>query len=279
LRPTTASLQRRGADALNRFLGRQAAAQPLGERGMRRLRKAWAAGIACAALIPLAAFGWQQADHRPDWVMSILVTSEASDESRARADERRAVDDVLRRIARQPRIAIELRSQRERRIGNGTTFESQRTVVIRSEDEAPLTAVKLAEKGVSEAMVSEPRRATRISDFTLAFVLVAMVMTLATLERSALSDADPFVIDAPLVVLHLAGLGFLAAGAVVAGRAWNPPLIPFVAVAAAPIALWFARARTYWTSDPVLRPRYAAFACLAAIVGAGWVARWFGVYA
>jgi hypothetical protein len=279
LRPTTASPQRRAADALNRFLGSQAAAQPLGERGMRRLRTAWTGGIACAALIPLAALCWQQADHRPAWVMSILVTSESKDELRARGDERRAVDDVLRRIARRARIAIELRSENERRIGDGTTFEMQRTVVIRSEDEAPLTAVKLAAKAVPDAAIGEPRRATRISDFTLMFVLVAMLMTLATLERSALSDADPFVIDAPLVVLHLAGLGFLAAGAVVAGRAWNLPLIPFVVVAAAPIALWFARARTYWTSDPVLRPRYAAFACLAVIVGAGWIARWFGVYA
>jgi hypothetical protein len=246
---------------------------------MRRLRGAWAAGIACAVLIPLAAFGWKQVDHRPAWVMSVLVTSESKDETRARGDERSAVDDVLRRIARRPRIAIELRSENERRIGDGTTFEVQRTIVIRSEDEAPLTAVKLAVRAGPDALIGEPRRATRISDFALAFVLVAMLLTLATLERSALSDADPFVIDAPLVVLHLVGLGFLAAGAVVAGRAWNLPLIPFVAVAAAPIALWFARTRTYWTSDPVLRPRYAAFACLAGLVGAAWVARWLHSYA
>ena len=245
---------------------------------MRRLRNAWAAGIACAVLIPLAAFGWQRADHRPAWVMSILVTSESKDQPRARADERRAVDDILHRVARRPNLAIELRSENERRTGDGTTVELQRTIVIRSEDEAPLTAVKRAAKGVADAMTGEPRRATRISDFALAFVLVAMLMTLATLERSALSDADPFAIDAPLVVLHLAGLGFLAAGAVVAGRSWNLPLIPFVAVAAAPIAVWFARARAYWTSDPVLRPRYAAFACVAAVVGGVWVARWCGAY-
>ena len=229
-------------------------------------------------LIPLAAFGWQRVDHRPAWVMSILVSSESKDEARARTDERRAVDDVLRRIAR-PRIAIELRSEGQRRTGNGTTFEAQRTVVIRSEDESPLTAVKLAAKAVPETMIAEPRRATRISDFALAFVLVAMLLTLATLERSALSDADPFVIDAPRVVLHLLGLGFLAAGAVVAESAWNVALIPFVAVAAAPTALWFARARTRWASDPALRPRYAAFACSAAVVGAAWIARWLGAYA
>ena len=244
---------------------------------MRGLRKAWTAGIAFAVLIPLAAFGWQQVDHRPAWVMSILVTSESKDETRARGDERRTVDDVLRRIAG-PRVAIELRSEGGRRTGDGTTFEAQRTIVIRSEDEAPLTSVKLAAKAVPETMIAEPRRATRISDFALAFVLVAMLLTLATLERSALRDADPFVIDAPLVVLHLLGLGFLAAGAVVAERAWNHPLIPFVVVAAAPIALWFARTRRRWTSDPVLRPRYAAFACLAGIVGAGWLARWFGAH-
>ena len=229
-------------------------------------------------LIPLAAWGWQWFDHRPAWVMSILVTSEAKDETRARGGERRAVDDVLRRIAR-PDIAVELRAENERRIGDGTTVEAQRTVVIRSGDEAPLTAVKLAARAVSDVMIAQPRRATRISDFALAFVLLAMLLTLATLERSALSDADPFVVDAPLVVLHLIGLGFLAAGALVAGRAWSHALIPFVALAAAPIALWFVRTRTFWMRDPVLRPRYAAFACLAAIVGAAWIARWFGVYA
>ena len=250
---------------------------PLGERGLRALRKAWTAGIACAVLIPLAAFGWQLADHRPDWVMSILVTSESKDETRARDDERRSVDDVLRRIAR-PRIAIELLSENERRTGDGTTFEAQRTIVIRSEDEAPLMAAKLAARAASDALIFEPRRATRISDFALAFVLLAMLLTLATLERSGLRDADPFVIDPPLVALHLIGLGFLAAGAVVAGRAWNLALIPFVALAAAPIALWFVRTRTFWTRDPVLRPRYTASACLAALVGAAWLARWFGVY-
>jgi hypothetical protein len=206
------------------------------------------------------------------------VTSESKDAARARGDERRAIDDVLRRIAR-PAIAIELRSENERRTGTGTTIEWQRTVIIRSEDEARLTAVKLAAKAVPDILVGEPRRATRISDFALGFVLVAMLLTLATLERSALSDADPFVVDAPLVVLHLVGLGFLAAGAVVAGRAWNHSLIPFVAVAAAPIAWWFARTRTFWTGHPVLRPRYAAFACLAAIVAAAWIARWLGAYA
>jgi hypothetical protein len=245
---------------------------------MRGIRKAWAAGIACAVLIPLVAFGWKQLDHRPAWVMSILVSSESKDETHARADERRAVDDVLRRIAR-PRIAVELRSEGQRRTGDGTTFEAQRTVVIRSADEAPLTAVKRAARAVPDTMIAEPRRATRISDFALGFVLVAMLLTLATLERSALSDADPFVVDAPLVVLHWLGLGFLAAGAVVAERAWNSSLIPFVAVAAAPIAVWFTRARTRWASDPALRPRYAAFACLAGIVGAAWIARWLGAYA
>jgi hypothetical protein len=245
---------------------------------MRGLRKAWAAGIACAVLLPLTAFGWQQVDHRPAWVMSILVASESKDETRARAGERRTVDDVLRRIAR-PRIAIELRSEGGRRTGDGTTFEAQRTVVIRSADEAPLTAVKLAAKAVPDTMIAEPRRATRIGDFALGFVLVAMLLTLATLERSALSDADPFVIDAPLVVLHLLGLGFLAAGAVVAERAGNHTLIPFVAVAAVPIAWWFVRARTRWAGDPALRPRYAAFACVAGIVGAAWIARWLGAYA
>jgi hypothetical protein len=245
---------------------------------MRRLRSAWGAGIVCAVLIPLAAFAWKQVDHRPAWVMSILVTSESKDETRARSDERRAMDDLLRRIAR-PRITIELRSEGQRRIGDGTTFEAQRTVVIRSEDEAPLASVKLAAKNGPEALIGEPRRATRISDFALAFVLVAMLLTLATLERSALSDADPFVVDAPLVVLHLLALGFLAAGALVAERAWNQPLIPFVAVAAAPMAFWFARTRHRWTSDPALRPRYTAFACLAGIVGAAWIARWLGAYA
>ena len=245
---------------------------------MRGIRKAWAVGIACAVLIPLAAFGWQQLDHRPAWVMSILVSSESKDETRARADERRAFDEVLRRIAR-PRIAIELRSEGQRRTGDGTTFEAQRTVVIRSESEAPLTAVKLAAKAVADTMIAEPRRATHISDFALEFVLVAMVLTIATLERSALSDADPFVINAPLVVLHLLGLGFLAAGAIVAERAWNHSLIPFVVVAAAPIAWWFVRTRTYWTSDPALRPRYTVFVCLAAVVGAAWIARWLGAYA
>ena len=251
--------------------------QPLGERGLRRLRIAWATGIACALLIPLAAFGWQRVDDRPAWVMSILVTSEAKDETRARDGERAAVNDLLHRIAR-PRVATELRSESERRTGDGTTVEAQRTIVIRSEDEAPLNAVKLAARAVPDVMIAEPRRATRISDFALGFVLLAMLLTLATLERSALSDADPFVIDAPLVVLHLIGLGFLAAGAVVAGRAYNHALIPFVALAAAPIALWFVRTRTFWTRDPVLRPRYTTFACLAALVGAAWLARWFGVY-
>jgi hypothetical protein len=245
---------------------------------LRGLLKAWAAGIAFAVLIPLAALGWKYADHRPAWVMSILVTSESKDETRARDAERRAVDDILRRIAR-PRIAVELRSEGGRRTGDGTTFESQRTLVIRSEDEAPLTSVKLAAKAVPDTMIAEPRRATRIGDFALAFVLVAMLLTLATLERSALSDADPFVIDAPLVVLHFLGLGFLAAGAVVAERAWSYSLIPFVAVAAAPIALWFARTRNRWTGDHALRPRYAAFACLAGVVAAAWVARWLGAYA
>jgi hypothetical protein len=245
---------------------------------MRGIRKAWAAGIACAVLIPLVAFGWKQADHRPAWVMSILVSSESKDEARARAEERRAVDDVLRRIAG-PRIAIELRSEGQRRIGDGTTFEAQRTVVIRSAEEAPLTAVKRAVTAVPDTMIAEPRRATRISDFALGFVLVAMLLTLATLERSALSDADPFVIDAPLVVLHLLGLGFLAAGAVVAERAENFALIPFVAVAAAPMVWWFARARSRWADDPALRPRYAAFACMAAVVGAAWIGRWLSAYA
>ncbi|MDQ6943296.1 MAG: hypothetical protein M3169_12385 [Candidatus Eremiobacteraeota bacterium] len=230
-------------------------------------------------MIPLAAFGWQRVDHRPAWVMSILVTSESKDEARARADERRAVNDLLRRIER-PRIAIDLHDEGQRRTGDGTTFEAQRTVVIRSEDEAPLTAVKLAAKAVPETtMIAEPRRATHISDFALAFVLVAMLLTLATLERSGLSDADPFIIDAPRVVLLLLGLGFLAAGAVVIGNVWNASLIPFVAVAAAPIALWFTRARTYWTRDPALRPRYTVFASLAGLVAAAWLARWLGVFA
>jgi hypothetical protein len=66
---------------------------------------------------------------------------------------------------------------------------------------------------------------------------------------------------------------------VVAERAWNLSMMPFVAVAVAPTAFWFARTRRRWTSDPVLRPRYAAFACLAAIVCVGWLARWFGAYA
>jgi hypothetical protein len=150
--------------------------------------------------------------------------------------------------------------------------------VIRSEHEPPLTSVKFAARAVPEAMTGEPRRATHIGDFALAFVLIAMLLTLATLERSALSDADPFVIDAPLVVLHALGLGFLMAGAVVAERTWNHALIPFVAVAAAPIALWLARTRRYWTGDPGLRPRYAAFAWLAGIVSTVWLARWLGAY-
>ena len=251
---------------------------PIGASGMRGIRKAWAAGIACAVLLPLVAFAWKQLDHRPAWVMSVLVSSESKDETRARSDERRAVEEILRRIAR-PRIAIELRSEGGRRTGDGTTFEAQRTVVIRSDSEAPLTAVKHVAKAVPDTMVAEPRRATRIGDFALGFVLVAMLLTLATLERSALSDADPFVIDAPRVVLHLLGLGFLSAGAVVTERAWNHALIPFVVVAAAPIAWWFARARTRWFSDPVLRPRYAAFACAAVVVAAAWIARWAGAYA
>ncbi|HWT04723.1 MAG TPA: hypothetical protein VN224_03115 [Xanthomonadales bacterium] len=246
---------------------------------MRGLRIAWAAGIAGAALIPLAAFGWQQLDRRPAWVMSVVASSESKDEARARTDERRAFDDVLRRLARRPRIAIELRPEHEPRIGDGTSFQAERTVVIRSKAEAPLTAVVHDMHAVTDAASTEPRRATHIGDFTLIFVLLAMLLTLATLERSALSDADPFVIDAPLVVLHLLGLGFLAAGAVVAERAWNHPLIPFVAIAAAPIAFWLARTRSRWTSDPALRPRYAAFACFAGIVGAAWIARWLGAYA
>ncbi len=246
---------------------------------MRGLRKAWAAGIACAVVIPLAAFGWQRADHRPAWVMSILVSSESNDEARARSDERRAFDDLLRRIER-PRIALDLHKEGQRRTGDGTTFEAQRTVVIRSEDEAPLKATQRAARAVPQTtMISEPRRATHISDFALAFVLVAMLLTLATLERSGLSDADPFVVDAPRVVLLFLGLGFLGAGAAVVGNVWNASLIPFVAVAAVPIALWFARARTYWTRDPALRPRYAAFACLAGIVAAAWIARWLGAFA
>jgi hypothetical protein len=246
---------------------------------LRRLRIAWAAGSVFAVLIPLAAFGWQQLDRRPAWVMSVVAGAESKDANRAMKDERSAVQSVLQRLARHAEIATSVRSESERQIDDGTTFRAERTVVIRSESEAALMSVMRDVRGVADAVTGRPRRATHIGDFTLIFVLVAMLLTLATLERSALSDADPFVIDAPLVVLHLLGLGFLAAGAVVAERAWNHALIPFVAVAAAPVAFWLARARQYWTSDPALRARYAAFAWAAGIVGAAWLARWLGVYA
>jgi hypothetical protein len=86
----------------------------MGERGMRRLQTAWAVGIVFAVLIPLAAFAWQHVDHRPAWVMSILVSSESNVEGRARGDERRAVADVLRRIAR-PRNAGPATARRSKR--------------------------------------------------------------------------------------------------------------------------------------------------------------------
>ncbi|HEV2643221.1 MAG TPA: hypothetical protein VGT98_10955 [Candidatus Elarobacter sp.] len=243
------------------------------------MRIAWAAGIAFAVLIPLAAFAWEQLDRRPAWVTAVVASAESKDVNAALLDERRALAGVLRRIAGRPGLAVDVRAEHVPRVGDGMTFQAERTVVIRSDAEAPLHAAARAVRGVPNVVPGEPRRATHIGDFTLIFVLVAMLLTLATLERSALSDADPFAIDAPLVALDLLGLGFLAAGAVVVERAWNLPLIPFVALAFAPIVVWLVRARARWTGHRVLRPRYAALAWLAGIVVAGWLARWFGAYA
>ncbi|HEY0381167.1 MAG TPA: hypothetical protein VGC72_03105 [Candidatus Elarobacter sp.] len=243
---------------------------------MRGLRTAWTAGMVFAVLIPLAAFAWQQLDRRPAWVVSVVAKAESKDEARALRDERRMIDGAVRRIGRRRDVSVEVRAERQRLIGNDGTVYVERAIVLRSATEAPLRAVARDVAGVLNAPRGEPRRATHIGDWTLAFALVAMLLALATLERSGLSDADPFAMDAPLVALDLLGLGFLAAGAVVVEHAWSQPLIPFVAVAFAPVAIWFARARTRWMREPVLRPRYALMCWLAGIVAAAWLARWLG---
>jgi hypothetical protein len=243
------------------------------------LRIAWRAGVVLGVLVPLSAFAWQQFDRRPAWVIAVVARAESKDPNGARLDERRAVDDVLRRIARVRDVTVEVRGEREGRIDDDTMSRAERTIVVRSAAEAPLRAIARAVHGTPNVLPGESRRAMHIGDLTLAFVLVAMLLTLATLERSALRDADPFAIDAPLVALDLLGLGFLAAGAVVVERAWNLSLIPFVAVAFIPVAVWLVRARTRWAVDPVLRPRYHVFAWLTGLVVAAWLARWLGAYA
>ena len=139
------------------------------------MRIAWAAGTVCAVLIPLGAFAWQQLDRRPAWVTSVVARAESDDARSALRDERSATTRVLQRAARLRGVTVEVWPERElrvdrTRIGDAANAQAERTVVLRSDAEAPLLAVARSVRGIPDVVPGEPRRATHIGDFTLAFV-------------------------------------------------------------------------------------------------------------
>lgn len=245
----------------------------IGERGMRGLLSAWTAGLVLFVLIPLIAYVYERFDHRPAFVMEIFVSAERSSAEKARRDERAAVDAVAFEIAHLRLPPPEVRSENERATGSGSTHVAQRSLVVRTDSKERLSALADRTRSIDDATPGDPRRALRLSDLAFAFVLLALLLSISSLERPALSDAGPFATRASSVVLNMVALALLAAGAAIVAHGWNAPMALSVAAAVAPIVAWLARARVRWTADPMLRSRYAAIAVLTAGVAIAWLAR------
>jgi hypothetical protein len=249
-----------------------AGAAPFSELVIRALQRGWTAGVVLAVLTPLGALVWTHVDRRPAWVMSVVVRAESRDETRSRDEERAAVAAVLGRVGRLHLGPVEVRGERERRIGDGLTYVAERTIVVRNEREEPLSALE-RDTGSPDGLSTTPRRALRAPDTAFGLVLLAMLLGMSTLERSALSDADPFALRPPIVLLNLLTLGLLGAGAAVVAGGWNALLGLSVAFALGPGIVWLARSRSYWRLDRRLSSRYLAIAFMTGAVVVAWLAR------
>ncbi len=247
---------------------------------MRGLRRAWSAGLALLLGLPAGAVLWDRLDRRPDWVASAVVTATTRSAEAARQAESAMTARVVHELAAAGPILIEPHARREWSeldrtavIEVRTAYVADRTLVIRAPTSALLLHGEAALERLGGVATSTPRRALRLSDFSFGLVLLALLLGYATLERSALSDADPFAQQPPLVVLNLLALGALAAGGALAGlQGPRLPLAACLLAAGVPPAIWLVRTRVPWRTA-ALGGRWTATAVASALVAALWMVR------
>jgi hypothetical protein len=247
---------------------------------VRGLQRAWSAGLALLVALPAGAVLWERLDRRPDWVASAVITATARSAQAARQAESATTARAVHRLASAGPILIEPHARREWSeldrttvIEARTAYVADRTVVIRAPTSELLLRGEAALERLAGVATSTPRRALRLSDLAFGFVLLSLLLGYATLERSALSDADPFAQQPPLVVLNLLALGALAAGGALAGlQGPRLPLAACLLVACVPPAIWLVRTRVPWRTA-ALGGRWIATAVASALVAALWVVR------
>lgn len=249
-------------------------------RTVRGLVRAWSAGLVLLILLPAGAALWERLDRRPAWVAAVFIHVRARSAEGARQAERLATAAVARDAARarlpraEPRRLVES-SQGDSggAPGDRTDYTAGRTTVLRADTERQLLDVERAINRIDGVTSSVPRRALRLSDLSFGFVLLALLLGFATLERPGLVDADPFAQQPPLVVLDALALGSLAAGAAITGvQGPRLPLEVCVLLACVPPVVWLVRTRVPWRTPP-LSPRWTVTALATGLVAALWLLR------
>jgi hypothetical protein len=205
--------------------------------------------------------------------MAVTASAQSKVPAEALREERRALASVLRVIARERGPSPAFQREFESREDAGRTYVETRTLVLRSDDQRQLLALCRTVAKIEGVTCSDPRRAVRPPDAAFALLLIAVLLGMATLERSGFAD-EHVAMQPALVVLTGLALGFLGAAALLVGGGW-PGILLHVSVALAfvPPIVWLVRVRVPWTACNALQRPYQMSVALTAVVLCTWAVR------